>query len=135
VAAERAGSAITRARLLGLVSDLDHAVVEGAGGLLVELGTDGTTVADIAEDLELPLVVVVRPGLGTLNHTQLTCEAAWARGLRVAGIVVNGYPPDPGVAEQTNLDRLARIAPLLEVIPHFASESELPRVTAPALVG
>jgi dethiobiotin synthetase len=134
VAAERAGATISRARLLGLVSDLEHAIIEGAGGLLVELGTDGTTVADVAEDLGLPLVVVARPGLGTLNHTQLTCEAAWARGLPVAGIVVNGYPPDPDVAEQTNLDRLARIAPVLEVVPRFRVDGEPPAVTASALL-
>jgi dethiobiotin synthetase len=133
VAAERAGVTLTRSRLLALVSDLDHVVVEGAGGLLVDLGTDGTTLADIAEDLALPLVVVARPGLGTLNHTRLTCEAAWARGLRVAGIVVSGYPADPGVAEQTNLAQLERIAPLLEVVPRFDLTAEPPLLRAVAL--
>jgi dethiobiotin synthetase len=134
VAATRVGATVTRAQLLQTVSGLEHAVVEGAGGLLVELGTDGTTLADVAADLGLPLVVVARPGLGTLNHTQLTCEAAWARGLRVAGIVVSGYPPDPGVAEETNLEQLARVAPVLEVIPRFDLDGEAPSLTAPALL-
>lgn len=119
IAAERAGVEITRSDLLAVFSGLHDVVGEGAGGLLVELGTDGTTLADLAADLDLPLVVVARPGLGTLNHTRLTCEAAWARGLRVAGVVVNGYPDPPGVAERTNLEALARIAPVLDVVPTF----------------
>lgn len=119
VAAARAGATITRGDLLSAFSGLDDVVGEGAGGLLVELGTDGTTLADLAADLGLPLVVVARPGLGTLNHTRLTCEAAWARGLCVQGIVVNRYPIDPGVAERTNLDELASIAPVLAVVPEL----------------
>lgn len=126
VAAARAGATVTRADLLRPFSGLDDVVGEGAGGLLVELGTDGTTLADLATDLDLPLLVVARPGLGTLNHTRLTCEAAWARGLRVAGIVVNGYPATPGVAERTNLDGLAAIAPVLAVVPR--TDGALPDV-------
>lgn len=126
VAAQRAGVAITRAALLAPFRGLDVVVGEGAGGLLVELGTDGTTLADLAADLSLPLVVVARPGLGTLNHTRLTCEAAWARGLRVLGIVVNGFPADPGVAERTNLDGLAAIAPVLGVVPVHDLGTDLP---------
>lgn len=133
VAAVRAGAAVTRAALLAAFSGLDEAIGEGAGGLLVELGTDGTTLADLAADLDLPLVVVARPGLGTLNHTRLTCEAAWARGLRVLGIVVNNFPPDPGVAETTNLEGLATLAPVLGVVPHHAAAAPLP--TLPDLLG
>jgi dethiobiotin synthetase len=126
VAARRAGVAVSRARLLHAFSGVHFAVGEGAGGLLVELGTDGTTLADLAADLDMPLIVVSRPGLGTLNHTRLTCEAAWSRALRVAGIVVNGYPPHPGVAEQTNLGELQAIAPLLAVVPQHAAGNPLP---------
>ena len=126
VAAARAGRTVTRGQLLDAFSGLPVVVGEGAGGLLVELGTDGTTLADLAADLELPLVVVARPGLGTLNHTRLTCEAAWARGLRVAGIVVNGFPPTPGIAEETNLDGLAQIAPVLGVVPVHIAGTPLP---------
>lgn len=126
VAAARAGAQVTRATLLATFSGLDEVIGEGAGGLLVELGTDGTTLADLAADLDLPLVVVARPGLGTLNHTRLTCEAAWARGLRVLGIVVNDFPPAPGLAEETNLTGLADIAPLLGVVGHHDGAGELP---------
>ena len=126
VAAARAGAQVTRAALLAPFSGLNEVIGEGAGGLLVELGTDGTTLADLAADLDLPLVVVARPGLGTLNHTRLTCEAAWARGLRVLGIIVNDFPPTPGLAEETNLTGLADIAPLLGVVPHSDGADALP---------
>lgn len=85
-------------------------VVEGAGGLLVELGTDGTTCADLAAGLDLPVVVVARPGLGTLNHTALTLAEADREGLQVAGVVVCGYPEEPDLAARTNLAELARIS-------------------------
>lgn len=131
VAARRAGVALRRADLLAPFSGLDVVVGEGAGGLLVELGTDGTTLADLAADLDLAIVVVCRPGLGTLNHTRLTLEAAWARGLRVTGLVVNGLPTAPSVAEQTNLDELAAMAPVLAVVPVLPGRltpSDLPRI-------
>jgi dethiobiotin synthetase len=66
----------------------DVMVVEGIGGLLTPLA-EGTTVADLAIRLDYPLVVVARRALGTLNHTLLTTEAAFRRGLRVAGLVLN----------------------------------------------
>lgn len=67
-------------------------LVEGAGGLLCPL-TERETVADLALDLGLPLVIVARLGLGTINHTLLTVEVARGRGLSVAGIVFNQGPP------------------------------------------
>lgn len=126
VAAARAGTAVNRSTLLAQFWGVEEVVGEGAGGLLVELGTDGTTLADLAADLDLPLIVVARPGLGTLNHTRLTCEAAWARGLRLLGIIVNDYPAHPGPAEQTNLDGLAAIARVLAVVPNHAPPAPLP---------
>ena len=131
VAARRAGATVTRAHLLDAFSGLSDVIGEGAGGLLVELGTDGTTVADLALDLDLPLIVVSRPGLGTLNHTRLTCEAAWARGVRVLGIVVNGYPPNPDTAEETNLAGLAEIATVLAVVPRADAGAPLPVLADP----
>lgn len=135
VAARRGGASVSRGQLLDTFRGLDLVVGEGAGGLLVELGTDGTTLADLAADLELPLIVVARPGLGTLNHTRLTCEAAWARGLRIRGIVVNHYPQRPDIAEQTNLDALVDIAPLLAVVPAVTSDDDLPQLDADLVLG
>lgn len=63
-------------------------IVEGAGGLLSPV-SDTETVADVARDLGHPLIVVARCGLGTINHSLLTVEAARQRGLSVAGLVLN----------------------------------------------
>jgi dethiobiotin synthetase len=129
VAASRAKVALRRADLLAPFHGLDLVVGEGAGGLLVELGTDGTTLADLAVDLDLPLVVVVRPGLGTLNHTRLTLEAAWARGITVLGLVVNGYPAAPDLATTTNLAVLEGMAPLLAVVPCLADPTDITAIS------
>ena len=68
-------------------------VVEGVGGLLCPLA-EGTTVADLAIVLDYPLLIVAHRGLGTLNHTLLTVEAARSAALRVAGVVLNGAEAD-----------------------------------------
>lgn len=82
-----------------LASRYQYVIVEGAGGLMVPL-SGGMLVADLARELELPLLVVARPGLGTINHTVLTCFAAQQMGLQVAGVIVNGMPEQPGLAEK-----------------------------------
>lgn len=69
-------------------------VVEGIGGLLVPLADEGPLLADLLCRFALPLVIVARSTLGTINHTLLTLEAARHRGLEVAGVVLVG-PPDP----------------------------------------
>ena len=127
VAARLAGEVLTGDELEQVVrtaaADRPDAslVVEGAGGLLVELGSDGTTCADLATRLALPVVVVARPGLGTLNHTALTLAELDRRGLVVAGVVVSGYPADPDLATRTNLDELDRLSGgrLVGVLPHL----------------
>jgi len=95
----------------------DGLLVEGSGGLLVPISSH-ETFAELALALDLPLLIVARPGLGTLNHTALTVEVARARGITVAGVVVCGTRADPDVAERTNLDELRRIAPLLGTLPY-----------------
>lgn len=94
-------------------------LVEGVGGLLCPL-TDTTTVADLVAALALPLVVVARRSLGTLNHTLLTVEAAQRRGLDVVGVVVSETVPVADVAGRTNVEELtARLnVPILAVVPH-----------------
>jgi dethiobiotin synthetase len=108
-------------------------LVEGVGGLLCPL-TDSETVADLALALDLPVVIVARRSLGTLNHTLLTLEAAATRGLQVAGIVVNETTPPASLAEETNVDELRRriAVPLLAVVP-FSATSEV--AGSPALAG
>ncbi|HTU22386.1 MAG TPA: dethiobiotin synthase [Gemmataceae bacterium] len=94
-------------------------LVEGVGGLLCPL-TEGETVADLAVELALPLIVVARRSLGTLNHTLLTIETAQRRGLCLAGVVVTATTPVTGVAEETVIEELQRRldVPLLVALPH-----------------
>jgi dethiobiotin synthetase len=82
-----------------LASIYQYVIVEGAGGLMVPL-TGGLLIADLARELALPLLVVARSGLGTINHTVLTCFAAQQMGLQVAGVIVNGMPEHPTLAEK-----------------------------------
>ena len=72
--------------------------------------TPGYLVRDLAVDLGLPLVIAARTGLGTINHTLLTIEAARAAGLRVAGVVMTPWPAEPEPIEASNRrdDRAAR---------------------------
>ncbi len=67
-------------------------LIEGVGGWLCPLA-EGATVADLAVALDYPVLIVARRGLGTLNHTLLTVEAVHRRGLRIAGIILNGAEP------------------------------------------
>jgi dethiobiotin synthetase len=119
-AAKRAGMALpTRDELLASVSSVDAklTLVEGAGGLLVELGASGVTLRDLARDLAAPVLVVVSPGLGTLNHTALTLEALAARGIPCAGLVIGAWPSEPGAAEAGNRDALSELAAVRAVLP------------------
>lgn len=102
-----------------LSSTCDYVIVEGAGGLMVPL-CGGLLVADLARELGLPLLVVARPGLGTINHTVLTCFAAQQMGLQVAGVVINGMPDQPGLAEQGAPHQIGALcgASVLGIWPH-----------------
>jgi dethiobiotin synthetase len=83
-------------------------VVEGVGGLLVPLAPD-YSVRDLAVDLALPLLIVARPGLGTINHTLLTIEAARSAGLTVAAVVLTPWPSSPDAIAVSNRETIARL--------------------------
>ncbi|MFC4786796.1 dethiobiotin synthase [Nocardioides sp. MAHUQ-72] len=110
----------------------DTVIVEGAGGLLVRLDTDGGTLLDLAaalaESVPTEVVVVVAAGLGTLNHSELTVAALRARGLEPAGLVVGSWPAAPGLAERCNAEDLPRVTgvPLLATIPAGAGALDRP---------
>lgn len=100
----------------------DVTLVEGAGGLLVPI-TDDVNYADLARRLALPVVVVARTGLGTLNHTRLTELAVRGAGLELLGIVLDnpdGPVPD---SDRANLAVLADMldAPILAELPPGAA--------------
>ena len=123
IAARRAGvtlsvgEAVRACREIGEAHDVT--LIEGAGGLLVSI-TDETDMAGLAAALSAPLVLVVRPALGTLNHTLLSVEAAARRGLDVALIVVSGYASTatiaPAVVEAENLRYLQERLPAIPML-------------------
>lgn len=96
----------------------DFTIVEGAGGILVRLA-DGLTLLDVAAATDAGVLVVVPPGLGALNHAELTVGAIVARGLRPAGLVVGSWPADPDLAMTCNRTDLPRVTgvPIVGVIP------------------
>ena len=110
--AELAGERIEPGRLVDAAraaADMsDFLVAEGVGGLLVPL-TLGYLVRDLARDLALPLVIAASPGLGTINHTLMTVEAARAVGLEVAAVVLTPWPADPSAVEGSNREAIERI--------------------------
>ncbi len=121
-AAEQAGMALpARDEVLQLVRGLDRpqrlTLVEGAGGLLVELADSGVTLRDLAVGLGAAALVVVTAELGTLNHTALTLESLAAQGVSCAGLVIGSWPTHPGLAENSNRSALDRLAPVRAALP------------------
>jgi dethiobiotin synthetase len=122
VAAQAEGKRVDVAGICAAYDSLrrtyDVVLVEGAGGLVVPVA-EAYSMADLARELGLPLIVVARPGLGTLNHTLLTLEAARARGLSVLGVLLCGWREPADLATLTNpaLLRALGDTDLLGVLP------------------
>ncbi len=138
VAARLAGETVSLPRILDAARTLAarHAalVVEGAGGLLTPL-TDGETFADLAVALGLPVLVVARAGLGTVNHTALTCEALRARHLAVHGVVLDRASSGGDASEPYNAGDIERLtgARVLAVLPFEPSTALRERLFAEEL--
>jgi dethiobiotin synthetase len=122
LAGELAGERIEPNQLLDVARAHELLVAEGVGGLLVPI-TPGYLVRDLAIDLELPLLVAARTGLGTINHTLLTVEAARTAGLRVAGVVMTPWPEEPAEIERSNRETIARLGAVrVSGLPHTDRE-------------
>jgi len=102
----------------------DFLVVEGAGGLLVPYA-DGQTTADLAARLGLPLLVVGRMALGTINHVALTLAEAARRSLPVAGCILSRTEPEIGAHENGNVELIAALTGCrpLGVVPYLAADA------------
>lgn len=126
VAAESAGETLNPDPIGIALANMDRAcdvlLVEGVGGAMVPLDPQNAqiTILDFGRELGFPAIVVCRAGLGTLNHTALTCQALSGAGVRIGGLVVNEYlPDDPDPAMQTNRTWLGRMnrVPILATVP------------------
>ena len=132
LAAELAGIRIDLDALVGEIvaagaaDDATHVqptlVVEGVGGLLVPLG-DGWDVRRLAAAVGLPVLIAARPGLGTINHTLLTLEAARAGGLGIAGVVLTPWPERPDEVARSNLETIAELGEVdVATLPRVAGD-------------
>lgn len=126
VAAEIEGVRIDRKKIISahkrLSRKYDITIVEGAGGIMVPVYKKYLFL-DLAEDLGLPLLIVSRPGIGTINHTLLTIEAARNKGLDVAGVVINyALKTRKGLSEETNPEVIEKLGnvPVLGTVPYVS---------------
>jgi dethiobiotin synthetase len=129
VASEVEGVAIDRKRIIWSYTRMrekyDLTVVEGAGGIMVPV-RGKYLFLDLIRDLNIPLVIVARPGLGTINHTLLTIASAMNEKLNVLGVVINyAVKKRKGLPEKTNpvvIEKLGGV-PLLGTIPYLKDSS------------
>ncbi|MFF9161065.1 dethiobiotin synthase [Streptomyces longwoodensis] len=105
-----------------LATEHDLVLVEGAGGLLVRFDEAGGTLADVAELLRVPVLLVASAGLGTLNTTELTARELRGRRLELLGVVIGSWPTTPDLAMRCNVTDLPEVsgAPLLGALPEGA---------------
>nr|HID57680.1 dethiobiotin synthase [Desulfobacterales bacterium] len=127
VAAELAGIPIDPEHIIKIYQKLseryDINLVEGAGGLLVPL-CKGLLYIDLIKRLGIPMLVVARAGLGTINHTLLTIWTAKNAEIEVLGVILNRVTHEQDISEKSNPHVLQRLldVPLLGVMPHLTSE-------------
>ncbi|MFF5480436.1 dethiobiotin synthase [Streptomyces sp. NPDC012935] len=123
-AARRAGRPAVRPQEIAeaaakLATEHDLVLVEGAGGLLVRFDDTGGTLADAAELMAAPVLVVASAGLGTLNTTELTARELRSRRTDLLGVVIGSWPAAPDLASRCNVADLPDVAgaPLLGAVP------------------
>lgn len=147
-AARRAGVTVPlvseyASRIRDLARSHELVLVEGAGGVLVRLDTEGGTLIDLADalctdpdqpTLDMDFVVVTASGLGTLNHTELTIAALRSRGFEPSGLVIGAWPSTPGLADRCNRQDLPRVTgvPLIGLLPAGAGRLTSARFMASA---
>jgi len=125
VAAKLEGKKIYKKKILAsfknLMDKYDFLIVEGCGGFLVPI-TSNYMISDLARDMKLPIIVVARAGLGSINHTLLTLYHARRSGLKVLGIIINKTSRNISMSEETNpqVIRAFGKVPILGVIPYIS---------------
>jgi dethiobiotin synthetase len=123
LAARRAGAAITKTKLINKVKELIQprrlTIVEGAGGLLAPL-CENFLVLDLIKELNLPVLLVCRTTLGSVNHTLLTLNCLRRENIDILGLVANHSTSTPGVAAETFISQLTEFDPvtILGELPH-----------------
>jgi dethiobiotin synthetase len=128
LAAELAGEEIDPSKIRASLEELkqkhDVILVEGAGGWIVPLGKEWT-MADLAAQIGWPVLIVAHPQLGTINHTALTAMAIRQRGLRPAGVILNGLKDgveDPSIQHNPRLIEKFADVPVWGTVPWIEGE-------------
>lgn len=143
IAAQIAAKKITANQLAGyckgaLLEPHDFAIVEGAGGWRVPINAR-ESIADLAKQLNFPVIMVVRMGLGCLNHALLTAEAIHRDGLKLAGWIANSPVGEMENYNDNILSLQSRLpAPLVATIPFltdYTADSPLPPIDIDVLLG
>ncbi|WP_101845338.1 dethiobiotin synthase [Halobacillus sp. Marseille-P3879] len=123
LAAKRQNISVKQSDVINTWNHIKHRhsfnIVEGAGGIAVPYGED-FLVSDIMKDINLPVLIVAGPNLGTVNHTFLTVDYARRCGLNVIGVIINGFNSTKlEVAEHTNPELIEQFCkvPVLGIIP------------------
>jgi dethiobiotin synthetase len=109
-----------------LAAGHEFMLVEGVGGLLAPLAGK-LFVADLCLSLQLPLIIVARASLGTVNHTLLTCYCARQLGIKILGIIINQYLDNPGPAELYAPQMIAELSgfPVFGTLPQVSGANEV----------
>ena len=134
VAAEREGVKIKKKKILSacnyLLDKYDFTVVEGSGGIMAPVYKENLFL-DLIKYLNLPVIIVSRPGLGTINHSLLTIKAAQSRSVNVLGIIINQTSKTKkDLSEETNpgiIERLGKVS-LLGIVPYSKSQVALKKI-------
>lgn len=103
-----------------LTQNHDHVIVEGAGGILVPI-KENYFISNLIAEMDIPIVIVSRANLGTINHTLLTIEFARSMGISIIGVIINNFPLHPNEAELSNPHEISAISglPILGIIPEL----------------
>jgi len=112
-----------------LLKKYDITIVEGAGGIMVPVYKNYLFL-DLVKDMRVPVIIVSRPGLGTINHTLLTIDSAKKRGINIIGVIINyASKTKKGLPEKTNpkvIEKLGKV-PVLGVVP-FSKNPTTPHI-------
>lgn len=126
VAAVESGAVIDPQGLVeackGMLRGKEFTIIEGVGGILSPIW-ENYLVADMIRDLALPVLIITRPNLGTINHTVLTVDYARRHGIHVGGIIINHWNQEQiGVMEHSNLEYIERLSkvPVVGTFPTVA---------------
>jgi len=111
-------------RTKSLQNSYDIVIIEGAGGLIVPL-TRTYTILDLIKELSVPVLIVSRAGLGTINHTSLTINALKALEIPILGVILNYFKG--GAIEEDNKKIISALnnVPIIGIVPFSKNIKDL----------